>query len=140
MNSFNHYAYGAVGNWMYQTLGGINIDPRAPGYAHFLIQVQPGGGFTHARTEHDSPYGRIRTDWILKGGRMSLNLLIPANSGATVRVPRTRTADISKDREPLRDGDGIVSAHQDLDDTVIELRAGQYHFTYPYTPPAKPAM
>jgi alpha-L-rhamnosidase len=139
MNSFNHYAYGAVGSWMYQTLGGINIDPRAPGYAHFLIQVQPGGSFTQARTEHDSPYGRIRSDWIIKGGRMSLNLVIPANSSATVRVPRTHAADVSNDGEPLRDGEGIVSAQQDADDTVIELKAGQYRFTFPYTP-ARPIL
>ena len=70
---------------------------------------------------------------------MNLNLVIPANSGATVRLPRTHAADISKDGEPLRDGDGIVSAHEELDDTVIELAAGQYRFTYPYTP-ARPAL
>ena len=138
MNSFNHYAYGAVGNWMYQTLGGINIDPRAPGYAHFLVQVQAGGGFTHARTEHDSPYGRIRTDWRLKRDRMSLNLAIPANSGATVRLPRTQAADIRESGEPLRDGNGIVSAQQDREDTVIEVEAGQYRFSYPYKPGRPP--
>lgn len=69
---------------------------------------------------------------------MSLNLVIPANSSATVRVPRTHAADISKDGQPLRDGDGM-SAHQDRDDTVIELPAGQYRFTYPYTA-ARPAL
>jgi alpha-L-rhamnosidase len=134
MNSFNHYAYGAVGSWMYQTLGGINIDPRAPGYAHFLIQVQPGGGFTHARTEHDSPYGRIRTDWVLEGGRMILNVAIPANSGATVRVPETRLADITESGRPIRDGNGIVGARQEADDSVLELEAGQYSFSYRNAP------
>jgi len=138
MNSFNHYAYGAVGSWMYQTLGGINIDPRAPGYSHFLIQVQPGGGFTHARTEHDSPYGRIRTDWVVKGGRLILNAVIPGNSGATVRVPRTHLADITENGRPVGGGNGIVSARQDAEDTVLEVEAGQYNFSYPYSP-ARPA-
>jgi alpha-L-rhamnosidase len=131
MNSFNHYAYGAVGNWMYQTLGGINIDQRAPGYAHFLIEVRPGGGFTRARTEHDSPYGRIRTDWILKGGRINLSLVIPANSGATMRVRATQVADLSEHGAAIREGNGIVSVRQDLADTVVELEAGDYSFSYP---------
>jgi alpha-L-rhamnosidase len=138
MNSFNHYAYGAVGSWMYQTLGGINIDPRAPGYAHFLVEVQPGGGFTHARTEHDSPYGRIRTDWQLNGGRIILNLLIPANSGATVRVPETRLVDVTENGRPIRAGNGIVSARQDAEDSVVEVEAGQYRFSYPNAPGRRP--
>jgi alpha-L-rhamnosidase len=134
MNSFNHYAYGAVGSWMYQTLGGINIDPGAPGYAHFVIQVQPGGGFTHARTEHDSPFGTIRTDWILKGGRMNLNVVIPANSAAMLRVPRTQIADVTESRRPIRLGDGITGARQEAEGAVLELGAGQYRFSYPYSP------
>jgi alpha-L-rhamnosidase len=134
MNSFNHYAYGAVGSWMYQTIGGINIDPSAPGYAHFLIQVQPGGGFTHARAEHDSPYGAIRTDWILKDGRMVLNLAIPANSSAMLRVPRTHLADVTESGRPIRAGNGIANARQETEDAVFDLAAGQYSFRYPYSP------
>lgn len=138
MNSFNHYAYGAVGSWMYQTLGGINIDPGAAGYAHFLIQVQPGGGFTHAHTKHDSPYGGIRTDWILKGGRMTLNLVIPANSGATLRVPRTQAVDMTESGKPVGVGNGIVSARQDAEDAVLEVESGRYVFSYPYSPATSP--
>jgi alpha-L-rhamnosidase len=134
MNSFNHYAYGAVGSWMYQTLGGINIDPSAPGYAHFFIQVQPGGGFTNARTEHDSPYGTIRTDWMLKDGRMNLNVVIPANSTATLRVPRTQIADLTENRRPIRLGDGIVDAHQEAEGAILDLAAGRYSFSYAYSP------
>jgi alpha-L-rhamnosidase len=138
MNSFNHYAYGAVGNWMYQTIGGINIDPSAPGYEHFLIQVQPGGGFTHARAEHDSPYGAIRTDWILKDGRMNLNVVIPANSGATLRVPRIHTADMTESGGPIRPGNGIAGAREEAGDAVFEVAAGEYSFRYPYSPAHSP--
>jgi alpha-L-rhamnosidase len=138
MNSFNHYAYGAVGNWMYQTIGGINIDPSAPGYEHFLIQVQPGGGFTHARAEHDSPYGAIRTDWILKDGRMILNVVIPANSGATLRVPRAQIADMTESGRPIRLGNGIAGVRQETEDVVLEVAAGEYSFRYPYSPAHSP--
>jgi len=139
MNSFNHYAYGAVGSWMYQTLGGINIDPLAPGYSHFLVQVQPGGGFTHARTEHESPYGRIRTNWILKGSRMMLTVAIPANSGATVRFPRAHLADITENGGPVGVGNGVIDARQDAEDSILEVQAGQYTFSYPHSP-AKPVL
>ena len=49
MNSFNHYAYGAVGDWMYQTVAGLDTDPESPGYRHLRIQPRPGGGLTAAR-------------------------------------------------------------------------------------------
>jgi alpha-L-rhamnosidase len=133
MNSFNHYAYGAVGNWMYQTLGGINIDASAPGYAHVLIQVQPGGGFTHARAEHDSPYGAIRTDWTWRHGVMSLDVLIPANSSASVRLQRTAPARVTESGRVLVTGAGVLSVLQDGGDTVVEVAAGHYQFAYPAT-------
>ena len=48
MNSFNHYAYGAIGEWMYRVVAGLELDPREPGYKHVLVQPQPGGGLTSA--------------------------------------------------------------------------------------------
>ncbi|HEY0747002.1 MAG TPA: family 78 glycoside hydrolase catalytic domain [Steroidobacteraceae bacterium] len=131
MNSFNHYAYGAVGNWMYQTLGGINLDGGAPGYAHVLIQVRPGGGFTHARAEHDSPYGAIRTDWTLRHGVMSLEVLIPANSSATVLLQRTAPLSVRESGAPLATGSGVISVIQVGGDVVVEVAAGRYRFAYP---------
>ena len=48
MNSFNHYAYGSIGAWLYNTVAGIEIDPAQPGYKHIVLRPQPGGGLTHA--------------------------------------------------------------------------------------------
>jgi len=62
MNSFNHYAYGAIGEWMYRVMAGIEIDPAEPGYKHILIQPQPGGGLTYAKASFDSMYGRVASD------------------------------------------------------------------------------
>ncbi len=133
MNSFNHYAYGAVGSWMYQTLGGIRTDPSAPGYRHFLVEVRPGGGFSHASTEHVSPYGAIRTHWVLRGDRMTLNLTIPANSGATLRIPRTTPSEVTEGGRPLSGGNGIARIDQDAEGTLVELAAGRFRFAYPYS-------
>ena len=51
MNSFNHYAYGAVGAWMYAVIGGIDLDPDQPGYKHIVMHPYPGGGLTYATVE-----------------------------------------------------------------------------------------
>src|SRR5690606_18520101 len=53
-NSFNHYAYGAIGDWLYRTVAGIDSDPAAPGYQRFIIRPQPGGTLTWARASYDS--------------------------------------------------------------------------------------
>ena len=67
MNSFNHYAYGAIGDWMYRVMAGLDIDEAAPGYKHILVQPQPGGGFTSARAELMTQYGSALSGWKLDG-------------------------------------------------------------------------
>ena len=131
MNSFNHYAYGAVGDWMYQVLGGINIDPAAPGYKHVLIEPQPGGGFTHASASHLSPYGRIATSWKLNGRNLELEVVIPANSSATVRLPRTSPSAVTEGGHALASGSGITAVTAQGSDTLVEVGSGRYVFSYP---------
>ena len=88
MNSFNHYAYGAVGDWMYRTIAGIQPDPGNPGYSHVTFAPQPGGGLTSARASYRSRERDISTDWKLDArGDMRLSLTVPANTTATVRLP-----------------------------------------------------
>jgi alpha-L-rhamnosidase len=84
MNSFNHYAYGAVGHWMYQVVAGIRPDPEQPGFQHFILDPRPGGGLTHARAEYDSAYGKIISDWKLEGDEFVWKFTIPANTSAVV--------------------------------------------------------
>jgi alpha-L-rhamnosidase len=90
MNSYNHYAYGAVGEWMYKVIGGIDFDPEKPGYKHIRIRPQPGGGMTWAKTALMSSYGRIATSWTIDGGKFHLDVTIPPNATATVTLPGNR--------------------------------------------------
>jgi alpha-L-rhamnosidase len=87
MNSFNHYAYGAVGNWLYTVVAGIRLDPEYPGYKHFFLHPQPGGGLTHARAELDSLYGKILSDWRIENDEFIWKIVIPPNTNATVTLP-----------------------------------------------------
>lgn len=84
MNSFNHYAYGAIGEWMFRVIGGIEADEKAPGYRRFRIQPHIGGGLTHAKAEYQSVYGKISSSWELADGCVTLKAEIPVNTEAEI--------------------------------------------------------
>src|SRR6185503_15875365 len=86
MNSFNHYAFGAIGDWMYRTIGGLEVDAAAPGYKHAIIAPRPGGGLTSAETSLDTPYGALATSWRVDNARFSLDVVVPPNTSATVTL------------------------------------------------------
>ena len=126
MNSFNHYAYGAVGDWMYQVVAGLDIDPAAPGYKHILIQPQPGGGLTHAKASHATMYGRVTSDWKIKNDRFNLAVEIPPNTRATIRLPKAVREQVSEGGKAFADG----SIRQDGNDVSLEIGSGRYVFAY----------
>jgi alpha-L-rhamnosidase len=94
MNSFNHYAYGAIGMWMYSVVGGIGIDEAQPGYKHILFAPQPGGGLTYTRASVESQYGRVASSWEMVGGNFVLNVEVPANTTATVKMPGGKVEEV----------------------------------------------
>jgi alpha-L-rhamnosidase len=130
MNSFNHYAYGAIGEWMYRVMAGIEIDGAAPGYKHVLIQPRPGGGFTSVKASHETMYGKVSSAWTLEGERFELAVEVPANARATVRLPRAELGIVTEGGSPLGDGNGITARRQDGDDAVVEVGSGRYRFSY----------
>jgi alpha-L-rhamnosidase len=101
MNSFNHYAFGAVGDWMYRYLAGL--DPIEPGYRRVRLQPRPGGGLTSARARHESLYGVHECAWRLDNGALVVEATVPANTTATLDLPTG----------------------------AVELPPGQHHFTTP---------
>lgn len=128
MNSFNHYAYGAIGDWLYQVVAGIEVDPAEPGYKHVLFQPQPGGGLTHVRAMLDSPYGRVASAWELTGTDFRLNITVPPNTHATVRLPAQSLAEVTESGQPLATGNGIRSINIVDETVVVEVESGQYEF------------
>jgi alpha-L-rhamnosidase len=130
--SHNHYSYGAVASWLVQTVAGLEIG--APGYQHILIQPQHGGGLTWARASYCSLYGEIASGWDISGGRFTLNVVIPPNTRATVRLPRAADpVEVTESGLPLEKAVGIAGWREDSGDMVIELGSGEYTFSYPYT-------
>jgi len=140
MNSFNHYAYGAIGDWMYRVMAGIELDPAAPGYKHVLVQPRPGGGFTSVKASHASPYGTVASAWTWTNGTFELIVTVPPNTHATVRLPGATAASVTEGGKALGTGDGITASSQDGSAVIVETGSGVYRFAYPMAaPPAKAA-
>src|SRR5437016_2072415 len=131
MNSFNHYAYGAVGDWMYRVMAGLEIDEAAPGYKHILIQPQPGGGFTRVKVSHQTLYGRASSAWEIKDGEFFLAVEIPTNTRATVRLPEAQLTNVKESDQSLVNGNGITSVRQEGYAVIVEIGSGTYRFVYP---------
>jgi alpha-L-rhamnosidase len=127
MNSFNHYAYGAVGDWMYQVVAGIEVDPLKPGYEHLLLQPRPGGGLTHAAATLDTRYGTVKSAWKLDGNKLTWHVTVPPNTHATVRVPTTDPASVTEAGKAI--DAKTKSATQEAGAVTLSLGAGEYVFT-----------
>lgn len=103
MNSFNHYAYGAIGDWMYQKIAGLQL--LEPGYKKVKIAPQFVKGITHAEAKLDTVYGNLSCHWSCKNKVIMVDIEIPANTTAVVYLPEK--------------------------EEMIELGSGQYHYEYP---------
>ena len=124
MNSFNHYAYGAIGQWMYERIAGIS--PLEPGYKKIRIAPLPGGPLTSAKGEYDSPYGKIISDWKIENGTFFLDVVIPPNTSAQIILP---SGDIDKlvINEEKTEQSEVVTLYEIMDDKItIEVKSGQY--------------
>ncbi len=130
MNSFNHYAYGAVGDWMYRVATGIEIDPLQPGYKHFYIQPKPTREWIYAKSSLNSPYGEIHSGWEIKEGIIKLNIKIPVNSTATITLPKAKD-EVLQDNKPFK-----ASNFREIKNTdkgmQFEAGSGEYTFEYKF--------
>ena len=129
MNSFNHYAYGAVGDWMYRTIGGIRPDDAAPGYRHVTIAPRPGGGLTSARATYRSRYGQFVSGWKLDAaGQMTLDVTVPGNTTATVEIPAASRWAVTEGGKPAAVADGVRFVKMTGTAAVFSVGAGTYRF------------
>ncbi len=92
MNSFNHYAFGAVGDWLHRRVGGLA--PAEPGYRRLRIAPVPGGGLRHATTRHLTPYGEASVAWQVDGDVLRVTAQVPPNTTATVALPGEDAVDV----------------------------------------------
>ncbi len=98
MVSFNHYAYGAVAEWLHRTVAGLSFDPDEPGYRHVIVHPRPGGGLTYASATLASRYGWVSVSWRIERETFTLDVEIPPNATATVTLPDGTATEIGSGR------------------------------------------
>ncbi len=128
MNSFNHYAYGAIGDWMYRVVAGLEIG--SPGYRQIRIQPQPSDSLSYARAAYESQYGAIASGWERQGDSLTVSATIPPNTTAIVVLPGARLAEVQEGGRPLHTA-GLARAVQEQGRVVLEVGSGAYVFRYP---------
>jgi len=134
MNSFNHYAFGSVGQYLYGVVGGINA--ASPGYQTLLIQPTPGAGLTWANASYNSTRGLISTAWSHPGARFNLEVVIPPNTSAQIYVPTTNTAAITESGTPATNSPGVT--YLGLSNSCAVYAVGSGHYVWSSPLPASP--
>ena len=124
MNSFNHYAFGAVGQYLYSMIGGIN--PATPGFQTILIQPVTGVGLSWANTSFNSTHGLISTAWTNVGGTFNLSVVIPPNTSAQVYVPTTNASTITESGVPATNSPGVTYLGFSNGCAMFAVGSGQY--------------
>jgi alpha-L-rhamnosidase len=126
MNSFNHYAYGSCGQWMFATMAGIDTD--GPGFERCTIRPRVGGGLTHVAATYDSIRGRIATSWKIEGAMLALAVTIPANTLATVFVPADDATAVTEGGKPAAEAAGVKFLRSEPGASVFQIGSGTYEF------------
>lgn len=114
--------------WLYEDVAGIKPDPVVPGFKHVIMAPHPIGDLRFVNAWHRSPYGRIVSDWRVKGHRFIWHVVIPANSSATVYVPATSRNAVKEKGAPIAQSWGVKFLRMQGRRAVFEIGSGRYDF------------
>jgi alpha-L-rhamnosidase len=129
MNSFNHYAYGAIGDWMYRVVAGLDTHEDSVGYKHSIIKPHIGGGLTRVSASLDTYYGKLSSSWKINGDKLVMDVEIPANTTATVFIPADDPEAILEGGRPLAQVKEIQVIGSEDGYLVVKLGSGRYSFS-----------
>ena len=129
MNSFNHYAYGAIGDWMYRVIAGINTDESSPGFHKIIIAPHPGGKLTSTQAELETLYGKVKSAWSIDNGIFTLDVIVPPNTTAQIVLPSV-TDQITESGLDINTEKEITGIQKIGNDEQLTVGSGTYHFVY----------
>ena len=129
MNSFNHYAYGAIGDWLYRVMVGIDNVPGTVGYKNIRIQPHIGKDFTQASASYQTPYGLCSAGWNIAQQQLTLTADIPANSTAVIYVPVQGDATVLENGQPLSSLAYLQVLGKENGYLKVQAGSGKYRFT-----------
>ncbi len=124
-----HSCFTSANNWLYQGLGGIRPDPAGPGFKKTLIRPAIVGDVTWVRCHHDSPYGRIVSNWKRDGIALRMDVEIPANTSATVYVPAKDVGAVTEGGRPAARAEGVRFLRMEKGAAVFAVGSGSYGFS-----------
>ncbi|HSZ32362.1 MAG TPA: glycoside hydrolase family 78 protein, partial [Puia sp.] len=132
MNSFNHYAYGAIGDWMYRNITGIDNYGDSAGYKKVSVRPHPGGNLTYANADLETVYGKISVHWKIAEKKFIMDVEIPANTTGVVYIPTSAQDGITENGKPLSEVREIKITGSEGNYFVVLVGSGIYHFTSAY--------
>ena len=128
-NSMNHCALGSVTEWLYEDVGGVSVDPAAPGFRRIRIAPRPGGDVTWAETSYRSVLGEVGCRWKLEPDRFILDAFVPPGATAIVRVPASDSDAIREKGSRLDRAVGVTAITPIAGATLVAVASGSYSFT-----------
>jgi alpha-L-rhamnosidase len=129
MNSFNHYAFGAIGHWLYTRVAGLQCDPDQPGYKHIIIKPLLTDQLDYAEAKHQSLYGEVLSRWERKDNKMVITIEVPVNASATVFLNEP-AGSITESGIPLPSQSSVSILKSDSEETIVAIGSGSYCFEY----------
>lgn len=132
MNSFNHYAYGAIGDWMYRVMVGLDIEEGALAYKKIRIKPHIGGKFTHAAASYETSYGKLGSGWKIQDQKFIMNAEVPANTTATIYVPVIGENEVLENGQSLTASKSIQVVGKEKGYIVLKVGSGKYEFSTNY--------
>ncbi|MDO8188263.1 family 78 glycoside hydrolase catalytic domain [Conexibacter sp. JD483] len=133
MNSFNHYAFGAIGEWLFRHAAGLDQQPGSSGWAHLRVRPFPDARLRWARAHHDGPRGPLRAGWERLDDELALTVALPPGTRATVHVPAADPALVRERGRPLDAAPGVTLAGVADGRVLVDVAAGDYLFTAPWS-------
>ena len=128
MNSFNHYSYGAIGDWMYRVMAGLDTDESEPGYKHIIIKPHVGGGFKNAAATLQTYYGTASSGWKIITDKILFDVEIPPNTTATIYLPAKATEAITENGTALSAIKDISMTGSEEGYVILKVGSGKYNF------------
>ncbi|MNC43369.1 Bacterial alpha-L-rhamnosidase [compost metagenome] len=131
MNSFNHYAYGAIGEWLYRYVAGIGPDEAEPGFKVIHIKPQPGAGMDFAQATVETMYGPVSSSWRRSAdGGMEIGISIPANASGVAVLPGAQLERLQEQALSAGQAAGIREMKAVSGGVECKLGSGSYQFNY----------
>jgi hypothetical protein len=127
-NTQSQFMLGHIIEWFYHDLAGIQLDPQAPGFKHFIIHPNVVGDLTEVKASYNSVRGTIVSEWKIEGNALRLHVIIPPNTTATIDLPTESQQSVTESGKPIGQSNGISFLKFANSYASYQVGSGDYTF------------